>query len=130
MPLEIRRVGERLKKLFSFTSYVPLDSVVVQGTEGDSVAYPVGGEWRLEFLLEPSGHEEVVRLRDLTLSRSRKDGPREAWRDVVRTTINVPTGQPYVLGVGKDEGARGAIFLVFLAQPRATTPGPGIAGLR
>ncbi len=125
---EIRGVGERLKRLFNLTSYVPLDTVVVQGVEGDSVAYVVGREYRLEFLLGPGTDDSVVRLRNLVLSRQRSEAGRFVSRDLLRTTINVPLLQPYVLGIGKDESASGALFLVFVASPRG--PGPGIAGVR
>lgn len=125
---EIRGVGERLKRLFNLTSYAPLDTVVVQGIEGNSVAYVVGREFRLEFLLEPGTDDSIVRLKNLALSRQRTEGGREVSRDLLRTTINIPLHQPYVLGIGKDESASGALFLVFVASPRE--PGPGILGVR
>ncbi len=124
---EIRGVGESLRRLFKFTDYTSLDSVVVQGTEGDSVTYAIGGVYRLEFLLDPSGDEALVRMKNVALSRLRKTpSGQEEWRDIVRTSLNVPIGQPYVLGVGKDETAVGALFLVIYA----TVPGPGIAGVK
>src|SRR5512143_3670539 len=46
----ITGVGEQLKRRFNFTDYQRLDSVVVQGTEGDNVAYAIGGQYRLAFL--------------------------------------------------------------------------------
>jgi len=125
---EIRGVGERLKRLFNLTSYVPLDTVVVQGVEGNSVAYVVGREYRIEFLLEPGADDSVVRLKNIVLSRQRTEGGRAISRDLLRTTINVPLLQPYVLGIGKDESASGALFLVFVASPRGK--GPGIVGVR
>lgn len=130
IPPEIRRAGDRLRRLFKFGSLRALDTVVVEGTEGDSVGYAVGADFRLEFLLDPSADAGVARLRSLALSRLRRDGAREVWRDLVRTSIVVPIGQPYVLGVGRDESATSALFLVFLASSRAAAPGPGIAGVR
>ena len=125
---EIRGVGERLKRLFNLTSYVPLDTVVVQGVEGNSVAYVLGREYRLEFLLEQGSEDAIVRLRNLVFSRQRSERGREVSRDLLRTAINVPLGQPYVLGIGKDDSATGALFLVFVASPRG--PGPGFPGIR
>lgn len=126
---EIRGVGERLKKLFNFTAYTPLDALVLQGTEGDAVAYTIAAEYRLAFLLEPSADAAVVRLKDLTLERIRRDEKgRETRREILHTSINVPMGQTNVLGIGKDETASGALFLVFTAAPRL--PGPGIGGVR
>lgn len=126
---EIKGVGERLKKLFNFTDYNALDSVVVQGMEGESVAYAIGGEYKLEFFLDPSGDDATVRLKSLALGRLRKDAQgRDVWRDLVKTSLNVPVAQPYVLGIGKDEAASGALFLVFYASSRYQ--GPGITGVR
>src|SRR5450759_2123747 len=51
---EIRGIGEKLKKLFNVTDFNRLDSVVVQGTEGQRVAYAMGGGYRLSFLLDSS----------------------------------------------------------------------------
>jgi hypothetical protein len=123
---EIRGVGERLRKLFNFMAYTPLDALVVQGTEGDAVAYTIGGSYRLAFVLDPSADATVVRLKDLVLERLRRDERgRETKSEILRTSINVPMGQTNVLGIGRDEAAAGALFLVFSASPRL--PGPGVA---
>ncbi len=126
---EIKAVGARLKKLFNFTGYSRLDAVVVQGVEGDSISYVLGGDYRLEFVLDPSGDDAFVRLKGLTLSRLRRDASgREVARDIARTSLNIPMGEPFVLGVGRDEAASGALFLVLVASPRGA--GPGLSGVR
>jgi hypothetical protein len=125
---QIRGVGARLRKLFSFTEYTPLDEVVLQGLEGEPVSWSLGGSYRIDFLLE-SGGRDVVRLRNLVLSRVRHDEKgRETVRDVARTSINLRMNEPFVLGVGREEGGAAALFLVLSASP--TGPGPGIGGLR
>ena len=125
VPEEIRAIGERLKKLLSFPDYARLDSIVVRGTEGDRVAYVVGADYRLEFLLDPTSDERTVRLKGLSFERLRKDGSgKETRSEILKTTINLSIGQPYVLVVGKDETASGALVLVFSASWRG--PGPGI----
>ncbi len=70
---QIRGVGARLRKLFSFTDYVPLDEVVLQGLEGEPVSWSLGGSYRIDFLMESGGGGDVVRLRNLVLSRVRRD---------------------------------------------------------
>lgn len=126
---QLRGVGARLRKLFSFTDYTPLDEVVLQGLEGEVVSWNLGGSYRIEFLLEAGGGEEVARLRNLVLSRVRRDEKgRETARDVARTSINVKMREPFVLGVGREEGGAAALFLVLTAAPAG--PGPGIGGLR
>ncbi len=98
--------------------------------EGDTVAYPVGNDFRLAFFLEPTGDEPIVRMKSLSLERRRDNTGVDVWKSVVKTTINVPVGQgqTFVLAVGKDEAASSALFLVFTAGWRG--PGPGIIGVR
>ena len=125
---QIAGVGERLKKLFSFESYSVLESVNFVGVEGAAAGFALGREYRLDFKLERSLDETTARLKDLVLSRQREERSKPAWKDLLRTSINVPLGQPFVLGVGRDESAKGALFLVFVASGRR--PGPGIVGDR
>ncbi len=121
---EIRGIGERLKKLFNVTDFTRLDSVVVQGIEGQRVAYVMGGGYRLEFLVDPARDGTQVQLRDLSLERVRHESGKETRGEIVRTSINVNLGQPYILGVGRDESVGEKLFVVFFASWRR--PGPGI----
>jgi len=121
-------VGERLKKLFGFESYTVIESVNFLGVEGNGAGFPMGRSFRLDFRLDRSIGNSTVRLKDLVLSRLREEGKKPGWKDLLRTSINVPLGEPFVLGVGKDESATGALFLVFVASD--VRPGPGIVGVR
>jgi len=121
---EIRGIGEKLKKLFNVTDFNRLDSVVVQGIEGQRVTYALRGGYRLEFLLEPSRDGKEVQLRDLSLERVRREAGKEIRGGILRTSINVNLGQPYILGVGRDESAPDKLFVVISANWRQ--PGPGI----
>jgi hypothetical protein len=120
---EIRGIGEKLKKLFNVTDFVRLDSVVVQGLEGERVTYVMGGGYRLEFVLEPRDGSQI-QLRDLSLGHVRREAGREVRGEILRTSINVSLGQPYILGVGRDESIGDKLFIVFFANWRQ--PGPGI----
>lgn len=120
---EIRGIGERLKKLFHVTDFTRLDSVVMQGFEGQRLAYVIGARYRLQFLLDPSRDGKRLQLKDLSLERVRREGGRETYGEILRTSINVSVGQPYILGVGKDEAAQGALFLVFFPSWRQGGPG-------
>lgn len=121
---EIRGIGEKLKKLFNVTDFTRLDSVILQGIEGQRVAYVLGGGYRLEFLLDPARDGTQVQLRDLSLERVRYEAGKEIRGEIVRTSINVNLGQPYILGVGRDESAGDKLFIVFFANWRR--PGPGV----
>ncbi len=121
-------VGERLRKLFSFTDYTVLDEVSLQGVEGDPLSWTLGGGFRLEFVLEAAG-ADAVRLRNLVLARVRRDEKgREALRDVARTTVHARLREPFVLGVGREEGGAAALFLVLTPAPLGASP--GISGVR
>jgi len=113
---EVMAAGERLKKLLNIGGYVVLDSVQVQGVEGDAVGFAIAKDYRLDFHLERSTDTAVARLKDLVLSRRREEGSKRVFRDVLRTSINVSRGQPLVLGVGRDETATGALFLLFIVR--------------
>ncbi|HEX7528875.1 MAG TPA: hypothetical protein VF425_07175, partial [Thermoanaerobaculia bacterium] len=65
-----------------------------------------------------------VQLRNLSLERVHHEAGREVRREIVRTSINVNLGQPYILGVGRDESVGDKLFVVFTANWRR--PGPGI----
>lgn len=120
-------VGERLKKLFGFESYTVIESVNFLGVEGNGAGFRMGKSFRLDFRLDRSFGNSTARLKDLVLSRLREEGKKPGWKDLLRTSINVPIGEPFVLGVGKDEAATGALFLVFVASD--ARPGPGIVGV-
>ena len=120
---EIRGIGERLKKLFHVTDFTRLDSVVMQGFEGQRLAYVIGASYRLQFFLDPSRDGKRLQLKDLSLERVRREGGKETFGEILHTSINVNVGQPYILGVGKDEAAQGALFLVFFPSWRQGGPG-------
>lgn len=130
LPEEIRQVSERLRKLFNFQDFSPLDSLVVRGLEGNAVSCSMAGGYQLDFLLEAGADENLIRLRDLSLSAVRKDHGTAMRAQILKSSINMPAGQPYVLGVGKDEAAHAALFLVFSTPPPEGGPGPGFGGER
>ena len=125
---QVAEVGERLKRLFSLESYAVLESVNFTGIEGNNAGFPMGRDFRLDFHILRSPDSATVRLKDLVLSRQQEGGKKADWKDLIRTSINLPVGQPFVLGVGRDESAKGALFLVFVATN--SRPGPGIVGVR
>lgn len=126
---ELQGIGDRLRQLFRFTSYQRLDTVLVQGSEGQTVASVLGRDYRLEFQIEGSDDLRQVRLKGLTFERLRPvAGPGVSFPrgDILRTTLNIPVGQPFILAVGRDEAATGALVLVFRGAWQI--PGPGIGG--
>jgi hypothetical protein len=120
---EIRGIGEKLKKLFKVTNFTRLDSVVVRGMEGQRIAYVIGTHYRLQFLLDPSRDGRGLQFKDLSLERVRREGGKETRGEILHTSINVNVGQPYILGVGRDEAAPDKLFLVFFPSWRQAGPG-------
>ncbi len=123
-PAEIRGIGENLKKRFNVTGFTRLDSVIVRGVEGQRVAYVIGGGYRLQFVLDPSRDGKNLQFRDLSLERIHREGAKETRGEILHTSINASMGRTHIVGVGKDEAAKGALFLVL--SPEWTKPGPGI----
>jgi len=128
MERELEGIGDRLRQLFRFTSYTRLDTLLVQGAEGQTVTSVLGRDYRIEFQIEGSDDLRQVRLKGLTFEHLRPvPGPGIAVPrgDILRTTLNVPVDQPFILAVGRDEAATGALVLVFRGTWQI--PGPGIA---
>ncbi len=124
---ELKGIGEKLRQLFRFTSYTRLDTVRVQGSEGQTVASVLGRDYRLEFQIEGSDDLRQVRLKGLMFERLRPipgPGVTVPRGDIIRTTLNVPVGPPFILAVGRDEAATGALVLVFRGAWQI--PGPGV----
>lgn len=126
---EVRGAGERIKRLFNYVNYVPLDSVVFQGTEGDSLSYAIGGDFHVDFTVESTADDAVL-VRNLTLERIRRDERGQEVRKPIgpRSSLRLTIQQTVVYGVAREEASSNALFLVFYATWRG--PGPGIAGVR
>ena len=123
-PADIRGIGENLKKRFNVAGFTRLDSVIVRSVEGQRVAYVIGANYHLEFVLEPSRDGRSLQFRDLSLERIHREGARETRGEILHASINVSMGRTHIVAVGKDEGAKSALFLVL--SPEWTKPGPGI----
>ncbi len=126
---DLEGIGDRLRQLFRFTSYSRLDTVLVKGAEGQSVASPLGGDYRIEFQIEGADDLRQIRLKGLAFERLHPvpgPGVTVPRGEILRTTLNVPVGQPFILAVGRDEAATGALVLVFRGSWQV--PGPGIGG--
>ncbi|MCC6130364.1 MAG: hypothetical protein IT186_10585 [Acidobacteria bacterium] len=130
LPDDVKTVADRLRKLFNFQEFSPVDSVVVRGLEGSGVSCVLQGGYQLDFTLETTAGDNLVKLRDLSLSAVRKKDGTEKREQILKSSINMPSGQPYVLGVGKDEAAQAALFLVFSTPAPGAGPGPGFGGER
>ena len=114
---EIGGIGNKLREVFRFNDYSLIDSVVLQGSEGDSVTSLLGGVYRVTFRIEPSGQAPLLRLARFTLAKERP-GPsgRKFAFPLYRTTLNIGLNQTMVVGASKEEASNRALILILLVQ--------------
>jgi hypothetical protein len=114
---EIGGIGNKLRNVFRFNDYSLIDSVVLQGSEGESVSSLLGGQYRVTFRIEPSGQAPLVRLARFALSRERQFfSGRKFEIPIYRTTLNVGLNQTMVVGASKEEASNKALILILLVQ--------------
>jgi hypothetical protein len=114
---EIGGIGNKLREVFRFNDYALIDSAVLGGTEGESVSYLLGGEYRLGFRIDSAGQAPLVRFSRFSLSRERADARgRKVQTPLFRTTLNVGLNQTMVVGASKEEASNKALILILLVQ--------------
>ncbi len=130
---EIGGLGAKLKSLFQFNDYALIDSAVLQGVEGKSVANRLGEEYHLSFSIAAAGAGDDLILSPFALSRLRKDENGRLLRvPLYRTAVPVTLNQTLVVGASKEEGSKNALVLILLAQeaPRAGGQEQGTASTK
>jgi hypothetical protein len=126
---EIGGIGNKLREVFRFKDYALIDSTVLHGSEGDSVSYLLGGEYRLGFRIEPAAEGPMLRFSQFSLFREKADeSGHKRISPLIRTTLNVALNQTMVIGASKEESSKKALILVIFAQenprPMERLPGP------
>ena len=126
---EIGGMGAKLRKLLQFNDYSLIDSRVIRGVEGESVATLLGDEadaYMLTFLVESAGANEQLVLSPFSLSRRRRTpAGRVSMVPLYRAPMQVTLNQTLVVGASREEGSKNALILILLAQE---TPRPGPPG--
>lgn len=124
---EIGGMGAKLKKLLQFNDYSLIDSRVIRGIEGESVATLLGEEtdaYMLTFLIESAGADGQLLLSPFSLSRRRRGAQgRLQTVPLYRAPMPVTLNQTLVVGASREEGSKNALILILLAQE---TPRPGV----
>ena len=118
----ISGVGSELQQLFRFTSYSELDTVAVTAAEGSAVEAAVADRYHVRFTVR-AVPQDVERLQLAQLEFQRRvplEGGGERLQPLLRTTLTLRTGQPFVLGAARSEEANRALVLVLLAQRGGT----------
>jgi hypothetical protein len=117
---DVRGVLERLSDFTKWTTYEPLGSRSVTGTEGDRVVADLSKEFRVAFRIQ-SIHESKgsVRFESVELQRVRRneDGTEEV-ESMYSAGMLLPTGQLQVVGAAADPNSRRALFLALKTEPR------------
>lgn len=129
---EIGGIGNRLREVFRFNDYSLVDSAILQGTEGETVSYLLGGQYRVGFQIDPAGQATTLRLSQFALSRERVvERGRRVETPLFRTTVNVGLNQTMVIAASQEEASKKALILILFVQetPRANA-GKGISGIK
>jgi len=120
LSLEVRGVLEKLSDFTKWTTYEPLGSRSVTGTEGDTVVANLSDEYRVVFVVE-SVHEthgavkfERLQLQRITLE---EDGS-ESVEDLYTAGMVLPAGKLRLVGAASDPNSRRALFLALQTRAR------------
>ncbi len=120
MAQEIEGLGAKLKALFHFNDYTLIDSAVVQGAEGRTLSYRLGGEYVLNFTIGPAGTSDQLLLSPFQLSRWKKNVQGQLYPvPLYRAAIPIQLNQTLVVGASREEGSKNALILILLAQETA-----------
>jgi len=114
----ISGVGSELQQLFRFTSYSELDTLLVTAADGATVEAGVADRYHIRFAVRAVPQDaERLQLAQLEFTRRvAAEGGAEKLQPLLRTTLTVRTGQPFVLGAAGSEEANRALVLVVLAE--------------
>jgi hypothetical protein len=117
---EVRGVLEKLSDFTKWTTYEPLGSRSVTGTEGDTVVANLSDEYRVILVVE-SVHEThgAVKVERLQLQRItvEEDGS-ESVDELYTAGMVLPAGKLKLVGAASDPNSRRALFLALQTRPR------------
>jgi hypothetical protein len=120
LSLEVRGVLEKLSDFTKWTTYEPLGSRSVTGTEGDTVVANLSDEYRVVFIVE-SVHEThgAVKFERLQLQRiTREEDGSESVEDLYTAGMVLPAGKLRLVGAASDPNSRRALFLALQTRAR------------
>lgn len=128
---EIGGIGNKLREVFHFNDYSLVDSAVLQGTEGETVSYLLGGQYRVGFQIDPAGQASSLRLSQFALSRERVgERGRRVETPLFRTTVNVGLNQTMVIAASKEEASKKALILILFVQETPHAAAKGLSGVK
>jgi hypothetical protein len=117
---EVRGVLDKLSNFTKWTTYEPLGSRSVTGTEGSTVVTDLSADYRVVFVVE-SVHQDhgTVKFEKLQLQRvvAEEDGG-EATEDLFTAGMVVPPGKLKLVGAAADPNSNRALFLALETRPR------------
>jgi len=117
---EVRGVLEKLSNFTKWTTYEPLGSRSVTGTEGATVITDLSDDYRVTFVVE-SVHQDhgTVKFERLQLQRVvREDDGGETIEDLFTAGMVMPSGKLKLVGAAADPNSDRAIFLALETRPR------------
>lgn len=117
---DVRGVLDQLSDFTKWTTYEPLGSRSVTGTEGDRVEVDLSDEFRVVFTIE-SIHKThgAVKFESLQLQRVEVlEQGAENVKDLYRASLVLPPGELYMVGAAADPNSKRALFLALKTQAR------------
>lgn len=111
-------LGVDLARLFRYSSFEEVDSLVVTAAEGSPVEAAVGDRYNVRFTLRAGRLDpERLVLSQLEFSRRQKgETGAEVLEPLLRSTVSLKLGQTAVVGAARSESATRALLLVLWAQ--------------
>jgi hypothetical protein len=117
---EVRGVLEKVSNFTKWTTYEPLGSRSVTGTEGDTVVANLSDEYRVVFVVESVDETRgAVKFERLQLQRiTVDDDGAESVHDLYTAALVLPAGKLKLVGAASDPNSRRALFLALQTRPR------------
>ena len=115
IPDDLKDVSRKLAML-PFNSYEAVGEATVQGKEGDPGLINMPTGYRADFKFgEYDPASDSIAVNDLQIARL-TGAQKDQLTPLLKTTLNLTIGQPYILGAAKGPQSQRALMIVLVAR--------------
>jgi len=115
IPDDLKDVSRKLAML-PFNSYEAVGEATVQGKEGDPGLINMATGYRADFKFgEYDPASDSIAVNDLQIARL-TGAQKDQLTPLLKTTLNLTIGQPYILGAAKGPQSQRALMIVLVAR--------------
>jgi Bacterial type II/III secretion system short domain len=115
IPDDLKDVSRKLAML-PFNSYEAVGEATVQGKEGDPGLINMPTGYRADFKFgEYDPASDSIAVNDLQISKL-TGAQKDQLTSLLKTTLNLTIGQPYILGAAKGPQSQRALMIVLVAR--------------